>query len=106
MEKTSEDDWADGEDIQIPQIQKPNPEDMYGPTEKAESEDEMDMGMVGLLESWNGRGDAKERVVRDAEETLKLVRDLGGQSRHASEKGRRRCKALWLRFTAPQGSQG
>ena len=63
---------------QVPQ--SPQPDDDYEPTTPrgSDSEVEMDMGMVGLLETCSGHQEAKELVTRDAEEILKLVRDLGG----------------------------
>ena len=89
MERTSIDDWIGEEDMdledggQVPQSpvpQSPNPSDEYDPTTPrgSDSGDEMDTGMVGLLETCSGREDLKAGVVRAAGEILKMVRDLGG----------------------------
>lgn len=78
-------DWIDddGEDMELEdggQIPQPPevPDSMCEPTEKAESEADMDTGMLGLLKTCSGREGLKARLVRDSEGILKLVRDLGG----------------------------
>jgi hypothetical protein len=99
VERTSIDDWIDEDEDemdlengnQVPQ--SPQPDDDYEPTTPrgSDSEVEMDMGMVGLLKTCGGNHEAKELVTRDAEEILKLVRDLGGS---VSTYKRERNKAM------------
>ena len=82
VERTSIDDWIDGEDMDLEHDDKASQSDEEEPISplhpERDSEIEMDTGMLGLLKACSGRQDAKERVTRDAEEILKLVRDLGG----------------------------
>jgi hypothetical protein len=93
VEKTSIDDWIDGEDMDLENGDQVPQSPGYEQTEPrgSDSEDEMDMGMVGLLKTCGGEESIKEHVTRDAEEILKLVRDLGGST---SAYKRERSKAL------------
>ena len=59
-----------------PEVQ-PSPEPEYSPT-SPEPDDEMDTGMIGLLKTRSGREDIKEKVKKDSEEIMRLIRDLGG----------------------------
>ena len=86
-ERTSIDDWIDndGENMDVEHgdqaLQSPEPPGLeHERTEPrgSESEAEMDTGLLDLLKTCSGLEDMKKRVSRDAEEILKMVRDLGG----------------------------
>ena len=72
----------------------------YEPTSPRGSDSEIDMymGMIGLLKTCSGEESIKERVTRDAEEILKLVRDLGGPT---SAYKRERNKAIPTKESRP-----
>ena len=86
MERTPIDEWIEADEVdleqndQIPESPESNPEDLYGHTGKVERDDGMKTGMIGFLATCSGREDVKERVVRDAEEALKVVSDVGGSA--------------------------
>ena len=78
-------------------------DDDYSPTTPRGSDSDagMDTGMVELLKVCSGSEDIRRAVKRDAEEILKLVRDLGG-SRNAYKKERAKAvKAIVAEIYSP-----
>jgi hypothetical protein len=120
-ERTSIDDWIDdgdndeGDEMefengnqapQTPEVQGDGDQSpSYSPTTPrgSDSEAEMDTGMIGLLKTCSGREDVKQKVQRDAEEIMRIVRDLGG-STHAYKKERSRAmKPSWPKSIVDRG---
>jgi hypothetical protein len=110
-ERTSIDEWIDdgAEDMEFenghmaPQSPMQADDDDYSPTTPRGSDSEagMDTGMVELLKVCSGSEDIRRAVKRDAEEILKLVRDLGG-SRNAYKKERAKAvKAIVADIYSP-----
>ena len=72
---------------QVPHSPEDEPRSPLYP--ESDSEIEMDTGMLGLLKTCSGREDVKKQVMQDADEILKMVRDLGGLVKGTRKKGTR-----------------
>ncbi len=71
-----------------------------------DSEIEMDTGMLGLLKTCSGREDVKKQVMQDADEILKMVRDLGGSVKGYRKERNKAMKGIVSEiYSAPRSTK-
>ena len=73
------------------------------PTESrgSDSDAEMDMGMIGLLETCSGSEEIRRVVQRDLDEIMKIVRGLGGSQKAYRKERTKAMKGIVSEIYSP-----